>query len=461
MLFFQTMLCLGYLYGHRVQRRLSAQRQVLIHGALSAAAVFTLPIAPNPEWRSLASTSPVLSILGVLGVSIGLPFLLLSATSPLVQAWYSVANPGRDPYRLYSLSNVGSLLGLLCYPFLMEPSLTLTEQSWLWSSLFLLYAALLIVLFFLGRTVPGPPMVPDGVVPREALNAGESERPSPGHRVLWIMLPACSSLMLLAATNKVCQDIAAVPFLWVLPLGLYLLSFIVCFQHGRWYLRGCWTLAAAAALLFLAAYEHFPRFDFFLGVAQELVLYFITLFVVCMVCHGELARLKPGPGRLTEFYLAIAVGGAAGGILVAVVAPLVFSSFLEWKIGLMLSYFLAMGALAAGVGNRRGGRLMKWACGLAAAAGLFVMVAWSRENFEPVERVRNFYGVLAVLQNETLDPASDERMLTHGRVLHGRQFMAAAKRAVPTSYYGPKSGIGKALQVLGEKKAIRAGLVGL
>ncbi len=459
MLFFQTALCVGYYYGHRLERQRSLRRQILTHTSLSAAALVFLPIAPNPGWRSLSTISPVLSILGILLASIGLPFILLSATSPLVQTWYAAANPGRDPYRLYSLSNVGSLLGLLCYPFLIEPSFTLTRQSWLWSLLFVLYAIWLIVVSFLMWGAKGFPMARSEASLQE--NAWESERPSAMHRVFWLILPACGSIMLLAATNKVCEDIAAVPFLWVLPLSLYLLSFIVCFQHGGWYLRGAWTLAAAAAVLFLSAYEHFPRFDFFLDVGEELGVYFISLFVVCMVCHGELARLKPGPGWLTEFYLIAALGGAVGGALVAVVAPLIFSSFLEWEIGLAGSYLLATGALASAAATRRCGRAMQWACIFAAAAGLFLMIGWSRENLDPVERVRNFYGILTVLESKDSDSGADERMLTHGRILHGRQFIHPAKRTLPTSYYGPASGVAKALQVLGYKKRLRVGLVGL
>lgn len=461
MLFFQTTLCFGYFYGHRLRRRLSLRLQILIHASLSGAALLFLPIAPNPGWRSISTTFPVFIILGILLVSIGLPFLLLSATSPLVQTWYAIANPGRDPYRLYSLSNVGSLLGLLCYPFLMEPAFTLTQQSWLWSFLFVLYAGSIITLSFLWRGVSGFSTARGKTTSHDAPNAWESERPSAVRRVLWLMLPACGSVILLATTNKVCQDIAAVPFLWVLPLSLYLLTFIICFQHGRWYLRGFWTLAAAAAVLFLSAYEHFPRFDFFLGVGEELALYFISLFLVCMVCHGELARLKPRHGWLTEFYLALALGGALGGVLVAVVAPLVFSSFLEWKIGLAGSYLVAMVALASQAATHGWGRLSLWACGFAAAAGLFVMIAWSSETLHPVERVRNFYGILAVLENEDSDSGVDERMLTHGRVLHGRQFLDPTRRALPTSYYGPASGIAMALQVLGDREGLRAGLVGL
>ncbi len=459
MLFFQTALCVGYYYGHRLGRKLSIRRQILTHASLSGATLVFLPIAPDPGWRSLSTISPVVSILGMLLFSIGLPFILLSATSPLVQTWYAIANPGRDPYRLYSLSNVGSLLGLLCYPFFIEPSFTLPQQSWLWSLLFVLYAIWLLVLFFLWWGAQSFPTAQDETPLHE--NAWQSERPAAMQRVFWLMLPACGSVMLLAVTNKVCQDIAAVPFLWVLPLSLYLLSFIVCFQHGRWYLRGFWTLAAAAAVLFLSAYEHFPRFDFFLDVGEELCLYFISLFLVCMVCHGELARLKPGRGRLTEFYLIVALGGAVGGALVAVMAPLVFSSFLEWKIGLASSYLVAMGALASAAPTRRWGCVSQWACGFAAVTGLFLMIGWSRETLDPVERVRNFYGILTVLENKDSDSGPDERMLTHGRILHGRQFTDPEKRALPTSYYGPASGVAKALQVLRDNKGVRAGLVGL
>ncbi len=410
LLFFQTLLFGGYLYAHLLQRWLSPRHQVAVHLALVAVALAVLPVMPGVEWKPAPAPNPTWQILLLLSATVGIPYFVLSATSPLVQAWFSGAYPGRSPYRLYALSNAGSLAALLTYPFFFEPIFDLHSQSTMWSGAFVVYAVLCAVLLACVwnlRSFAGG-FASYGA---DAENPAPSEaRPGWLDRLRWLALPACASLMLLAATNHVCQDVAVVPFLWVMPLSLYLLSFIISFDHARWYVRPLWaalavlTLAGAAAND-LAQLSRFPP----PRLVEELTLYLTAMFSACMVCHGELYRLKPAPRHLTEFYLYISAGGALGGVFVAIVAPLVFSTYLEWPIGVAATFVLSVGLLilprrgrggsalafsaradakrrnkrvpAQGVGNGKPslipGVLAYAAFGLVVAVGLVYVAAWS------------------------------------------------------------------------------------
>ena len=350
MLFFQSALFAGYVYAHLLQRWLKPRHQAMVHVAVVVAALTTLVLVrlpPGPSWKPIDSANPTWRVLTLLAASVGLPYFALSATSPLVQAWFSRVWPGRSPYRLYALSNVGSLAGLLSYPFIFEPAFDLTKQSSLWFWSFVVYGVLCVVALDSLLRLRRPESADPG---GDASSAGPAEGPAaaPGvaRRLLWLGLPAAASLMLLATTNHVCQNIAVVPFLWVVPLTLYLLSFILCFDHQRWYVRGLWAAAAVLALIAAAGNDEFHWFGYRLSTAEELTLYFAALFFTCMVCHGELVRLKPDPRHLTEFYLLISAGGALGGIFVGLVAPRLFTTFFEWPIGVAASCAIAIVVLA-------------------------------------------------------------------------------------------------------------------
>src|ERR1017187_4748438 len=385
MLFFQVLLLGGYAYAHFTSRWLKPRTQAIAHLVLLAAALALLPITPNDSWKPHGGGDPTLQILTLLAVSLGLPYFVLSTTGPLIQQWFSRAKPGVSPYRLYALSNLGSLLALVSYPFFFETHFTRKIQAGIWAWGLLAYvvccgfcAVRLWQSEVLrlkskvqsptsniqgqesesGDTQPSPLTTADSAVPSSKFDVRSSvfdvppSPPSPLHYLLWLLLPACASVLLLATTNKLCQDVAVIPFLWVVPLALYLLTFIICFDSPRWYARFPFTLALIAALggLCWALYNGSD-----LSLSKQVAIYCGGLFICCMVCHGELYRLKPDPSHLTGYYLMIAAGGALGGLFVAVAAPLLFTDYYELHWGLFLCGLLfllvCISARAGGPGS--------------------------------------------------------------------------------------------------------------
>jgi len=351
MLFFQVLLLGGYAYAHVTSRWLKPRTQAIVHLVLLAAALALLPITPSDSWKPHGGGNPTLQILALLAVSLGLPYFVLSATGPLIQQWFSRAKPGVSPYRLYALSNVGSLLALVSYPFFFETHFTRKTQAGLWAWGLVVYVVC--CGFCALRLFKSEVQSPESKVQRQETGVGSQypESNNPPHAtppapapainsqlstincLQWLLLPACASVLLLATTNKLCQDVAVIPFLWVLPLALYLLTFIICFDNPRWYARFPFTLALIAALAGLC-WALFNGSD--LTLSKQVALYCGGLFLCCMVCHGELYRLKPDPCHLTGYYLMIAAGGALGGLFVAVAAPLLFTDYYELHWGLFL-----------------------------------------------------------------------------------------------------------------------------
>jgi hypothetical protein len=331
MVFFQFLLLGGYAYAHYTTQKLKPRNQVILHVALLLAAVATLPIIPGEQWKPAGGEEPVGRILLLLAATLGLPYFILSTTGPLMQEWFRQTHPGVSPYRLYALSNVGSLLALVSYPFLFEPAFPRRQQAWMWSAGLVVFALLAC---WCAKQVWNHAAAPEAP-PKGSTAAPAEEVPNPTGmaQLLWVLLPACASLLLVAATNKLCQDVAVIPFLWVLPLALYLVTFILCFDHPRWYARPVFTalFILCSAYLVWALYQGVG-----LRIHWQVLIYSSTLFVSCMICHGELYRLKPHPRHLTRYFLMISLGGALGGLFVGVVAPRVFNSFLELHIGLGL-----------------------------------------------------------------------------------------------------------------------------
>ena len=331
MLFFQIALLTGYAWAHFLSEQ-PIKRQILLHVTLLVVSLAVLPIIPSVRWKPAGGDDPLLGILGLLTATVGLPYFLLSATSPLLQSWYSRANGGAMPYRFFALSNAGSMLGLLTYPVLVEPYLANHHQAWMWSGGFIAFAAFFIVVAYRSRDAHDP------LTEQADSDSDNTAAPSWQDKLLWSGLAACASALLLAVTNHMTQNVAAIPFLWVLPLSLYLLSFILCFDSDRWYRRGLFAKLAVVELASMA--YSMSEGGNFTNLKIAVAMLSAALFVFFMVCHGELARRRPASRYLTSFYLMVSVGGAIGGLLVGFVFPYVLPALIDLPIILSLTAFL-------------------------------------------------------------------------------------------------------------------------
>ncbi len=466
LLFFQLLLLGGYAYAHLSTALLPMRWQAIVHVLLLVAAVCMLPIAPSTRWEPAGiDINPALYILLLLTACVGLPYLALSATGPLLQAWFARTHPGRSPYRLYALSNLGSLLALVAYPLAVEPGFTRMAQTRGWSIGLLAFACMCTLCAWITFRARGQ-RSGESAVPLK----GKTRIPLPA--IFWIALPMAASTLLLATTNKLCQEVTVVPFLWVAPLGVYLLSFVISFDNPRWYRREIFgpLLALALFALCLMIYQNAITSGKVSALAQ-IAIYLVTLFACCMACHGELFRMRPA-AELTAYYLCIASGGALGGIVVAVAAPLLFNTYLELSIGLfacavlvaIVLYLDRQGALA------RGRKRVVW-YGIFIATVLLGCVMWIEGRpsiaFEkPVLFWRDFYGTLSVWHRKGHTAkfpggwTPDQIVLRHGGITHGIQFPDPDKHRLPTAYYGPEAGVGRALLALRERPVspLRPGL---
>lgn len=491
MLFFQVLLTGGYAYAHIVASCLQPKRQTQLHITMLAVSLglmafqalsWHVPLLPGPGWRYEDSDFPVPKILLALAISAGLPFFLLSTTSSLLQSWFSRTNPGKSPYRLYALSNAGSLIGLLSYPFAVEPFLPLRMQSWVWAGLYTVFAlSLALCGISFSRKTPagrgtgagGSAMPADAAAKEPADDLFCEGKPGWGRRTLWLVLPAAASVLLLATTNAISEELAVFPFLWVVPLAIYLLTFIICFDSPIWYARsvmtGVWLLAMG--LIFVLVYNTYVDYNP-MSFPRVIIIYSVALFACCMICHGELARLKPEPRYLTSYYLTISVGGALGGIFVGIVAPLVFT----WIWELFLGYFL-VGFLLQTVTLRERRAAIKdlwlWPYLEQSAAILLLLVlvpvfAYCSMKGTIVLMKRNFYGILRIREMSKSDADKRCLKLMHGQTLHGLQYQKKGLKMLPTSYFTKTSGIGIALSRHPrrvsedpEEKKMRIGILGL
>jgi hypothetical protein len=390
MLFFQILLLGGYLYAHLISVKLKLKTQVVTHLILMTTSLLFLPIAPGDSWKPTADQSPLSHILLLLLATVGGPYFMLSSTGPLMQKWFSHASSGKSPYRLYALSNIGSLLALLSYPFAFEPWLTLRQQVVSWSGLYGIYV--LLVTWCAARlwrsetavskesTRPTSSEAPAlTVAQRHTEEDARIPRPSIGIMLLWLGLAACSSAMLLATTNQLCIDVATVPFLWVLPLSLYLISFIICFDSPQWYDRrayGLLLLAAAPVACWIVS----EGAD--VSISKQVAIYSTILFACCMTCHGELVSCRPHPKHLTLFYVLISAGGALGGTFVAIVAPAVFHGYWEYHIGLVACCLMTLLAWCAQQIWLRTPSAEFWSWAAVVTAQIAVGIYWL---YEPLE----------------------------------------------------------------------------
>ncbi len=453
MLFFQVLLLAGYVYSHALTGIRQPSRQRLVHCVLLGICLLLLPIAPDASWKPTGGDDPMLRILGLLATSIGLPYFVLSTTGPLVQAWYARTHVGAYPYRLFALSNFGSLLALLSYPLIVEPVLSAYWQAVAWSTGFALFALICAVLAW--KSTGGVAASPTA----SAELAAPVPPPTAGLQVWWAALAGVASALLLAFTSHLSLNIAPIPFLWVLPLLLYLASFIVCFEAPRWYRRDFYFPLLVAGLggvcyTLIPGHLH-PK------IVVLVPLYAVTLFCACMVCHGELARAKPHPRYLTSFYLQLALGGALGGLFVGLLAPHFFNDLYELPIGLAA---LGVVTFAALYRDKKSILHRRFALPAQAVAASLVVamtgtLAWGYGAFADSRpaSVRNFYAVLKVEDSGSGENAVRE--LKHGTIQHGSQFLDPSRRGWPTTYYGPLSGVALAIKATNEAR--RVGVVGL
>lgn len=524
LLFFQLALLGGYCYSHAIAARLNLRRQSFAQlGFLALIAIlfatlsrnWPTPVPPGSDWAATTAPDPTLAIIKFLAAGIGLPFLLLSTTSPLLQHWFARVAPGRSPYRLYALSNAGSLLGLLSYPFIVEPNLRMVSQAWIWVAGFAVYAlgyAMCSRIAMRTEDVTSPNRTESAVSTKLVSNLGWARS------FRWIALAAAASTLLLASTNLICQEVAVIPFLWVLPLSLYLLSFIFGFESDRWYRPGIFQplFVISVGVVILVSLPN-TNYSYLI----QLAAYSAVLFTGCMVCHGEAARSRPATNSLTAFYLCIAMGGAFGGIFVTLIAPRIFPGYWEFPIAVLacmaLIFDLAMRdssswwhagrpslalAILAGVVALVPATLapvfpaaarIPNAAVLALTTALLVAAAyrflterrknpttpnpaWTRtaarialalltagftisqkaEFYNVIARSRNFYGVLSVIENRQEHYIA----LRHGKTTHGFQYQDRQRALLPTGYYGPGSGA-NAVIADATSRPLRVGLVGM
>jgi hypothetical protein len=428
LVFYQVALLGGYIYANAVTR-LRPAVQASLHCVLLAAALAFLPAIPGERWKSASAALPAWSILLLLVSVLGLPYFVLSATSPLLQAWY--ARRWSDPYRLFALSNAGALMALIAYPILVEPNVATRRQDVWWSAAFVVFAVLCGSIAWFSRA---PYSVRDVY-------------PTPSGRWTWIALAAAGSMLLLATTNQLTQNVAAVPLLWIVPLAIYLVSFILCFESSRWYRRGIYLrlLAMALGAVGYAIYDIQLSDSLLISIP----IFAAGLFVGCMFCHGELAARAPPEGQLTSFYVMIALGGALGAVFIGLIAPLIFSGVYELPVAM-----LTVAVLAAVLQWKEqwSQRLLWIVAGVAMAVVLGAQVQGYHHN--AILLVRNFYGALRVVES------GGARVLYHGTIKHGSQFLADSRRRWPTSYYGLPSGIGLTLEHCCAREK-RVGVIGL
>lgn len=511
MLFFQAMLVVGYGFVFAVTRKLSPRLRSMLYIIAAAGGAAMLPILPGLHWKPTPETDPMFGVLALLFACVGAPYFLLATTGPATQEWFARAYANRSPYRLYSLSNLGSLLGLLTYPFVVQPLLDLQVQSLMWSAGFTAYAVLVVVCAWTvrryadvspteaaaepppivgkrGKRFGNEPSIPALAAPKSALVEA----------LQWIALSAGGSILLLATTNHLCQDISSFPLLWVAPLVVYLLTFIICFDRPQWYRRVPMALATfVVAPLACIPVNHLLQLESFGPRFVPIALSNLAmLFCGCMLCHGELAARKPEPQRLTFYFLMVAIGGAIGGLLVGIVAPLVYDRYWEWIFAApALALFAAI--LVADRWTKTGRLNAMWAkCVFVAvvSCGLYNIARLHLLGIEPyvLSSSRNFYGVVQVSgvfvgDSDELEWAS----MMSGTTRHGTQIFASGSGVKPragnsaasetakstsedpwlkpsrwrTTYYGKESGVGRLLLALQSRRLrnepMKVGVVGL
>lgn len=449
MLFFQFILLLGYVYSHWIVKSLSPHKQSLLHIALLVISLVSLPITPNEFWKPTGAENPTLQILGLLLFSIGLPYFVLSTTGPLLQAWFAREKNGGIPYRLFALSNFGSMLALLAYPILIEPIFPTKWQSYFWSALFGVFVIVCGILAWRNRTSVVAVQAPDEV----------GNPPTRKMLLIWSLLAACPSILMVADTSFLTENIAPIPMIWVIPLALYLLSFIFCFERQGWYQRKIFLPSLVIALLILAILPSLGLNDLPIFVSMGINL--ASFFVVCMVCHGELSKQQPNANYLTIYFLMVAIGGVIGGFFVGIVAPYFFNGNYELSISIILVAII-IAALVFPEAKFKSGLFRKVVLTILISFIALLCTIRISDHLDELSNsevsVRNFYGTLKVVLNSE----GGFRTMRHGQISHGRQMLDPLLQLQPTTYYVQNSGVGRTFLIKNETgKPIKAGVIGL
>jgi len=452
LLFFQLLLLAGYLYAHCLIRYFKPKQQIMIHCTLLAISIITLPIVPKDYWKPAGGSDPLIGILLLLGATIGLPYTLLSSTSPLLQAWYLRTRADVIPYRLFALSNFGSMLALLSYPFLVEPNIALRLQARTWSVGFALFAIVCALAGWRSR---------NGTDPLQTAAREDAKPPRFSTILMWISLAACASTLLLATTSHLTQNVAPIPLLWIAPLSIYLLTFILAFESDKIYQR--W-LFLPLGLVSLGAFTYgMGEYENNSDVIKRLIPMLCgALFIACMVCHGELAKRKPHPRYLTLYFLMVSLGGAIGGLFVALLAPRIFPNYWEMPIAIAgLGLLIAIVLSYDDNGLPRPLAVRAALLIVALSFGVYLARIERHANEEYTLQARNFYGVLRVRDDPPDAGFNGIRVLIHGTINHGTQLLGPGGGRIPTSYFGATSGISRAIRTKGEAGPIRIGILGL
>ena len=465
LVFFQCALLLGYLAAHWLVTRTRPRVQSAAYLVFLALSLVQLALAVDPRLRA-APTHPIASVLWLLTLLIGLPFVTLAASSPLLQAWYARSwldgiaddvsttegatreHVQAQPYRLYAISNVGSLLALLVYPWLIEPRWSLHDQTITLVAGFGLLGVVCAAITVSMRRTRAENAIELGV------ELGEPPAHSTRDRVLWVSLAACGSLLLSAVTTHISQNVATIPLLWIAPLVAYLLSFVVAFGGERW--RPQWLMLAFALIgLGTAGYLVYKGI-LHTPILRAASMFCGALFLLCVFLHAELYRRRPPAHELTTFYFYIAAGGAFGAILVGVIAPTVLTGNYELAAG--LCFVAALGFTVT------------WSLGWLARiawASVFGLMVWivvtqvRADRVNSLVRIRNFYGTLHVTQALEGDLQATSRTLYNGVISHGQEVFREDLRRTPTTYYGHPSGVGLAIDLCCGDRPRRVGIIGL
>ncbi|WP_151173817.1 spermidine synthase [Pseudoalteromonas ruthenica] len=442
LLFFQAFLLASYGYAHLLSSRFKLKNQFIVHGLLLLVGALALPI--GTQALAAPGAHPAWQVLLQLSIAVGFPYFALAATAPLMQSWQAKVD-NEHAYKLYSYSNIGSFLALLSYPFAIEPWFALGHQSWLWSGLFVAFAV--VFYGYMARFYNQAKRL--GTTEKSAFRGGLHHK-----WLLWLALSGCGVMILTASTNAITQNVAPVPFLWLLPLALYLLTFVLCFHSTKLYHRVFW-LAALSVCALIACFLFFIGSQF--DIVSQVALYSLVLFAACMVCHGELVQAKPNTDYLTQFYLLMALGGALGTAAITFVAPLVFTLYYEYPLAIAMALMLFAVAVLLDKQHQSSPWLAGSAVvGVAISALLFL---WLDSQFKSndITRLRNFYGLLTVTEVNIDNRV--ERRLIDGTTTHGVEVLSGPGQGEPQSYYRQQTLVGQMLSELSANAKV--GFIGL